>query len=73
MIKIFKAILDLIERNEIVISNHGCDELADDLIFVRDIIAGINEAVVIENYPEYPKGPCVLLLQKDSSGNPIHV
>ena len=32
----FKAILDLIERKEIVISNHGYDELADDHIFVRE-------------------------------------
>ena len=69
----FKAILELIERKEIVISNHGYDELADDLIFIRDILANIKEAIVVENYPEYPKGPCVLLLQKDSNGNPIHV
>ncbi len=73
MNEIFQAILELIERKEIVISNHGYDELADDLIIVRDIMTDIKEAVVVENYPEYPKGPCVLLLQKDSNGDPIHV
>ena len=69
----FEAILDLVERKEIVISNHGYDELADDHIFVRDILAGIEDAIVVEYYPEYPKGPCVLLLQKDADGEPIHV
>ena len=73
MSKIFEAILELIERKEIAVSNHGYDELADDLIFVRDTIAGIKQGIVVENYPDYPKGPRVLLLQKDSNGEPIHV
>jgi hypothetical protein len=55
MSEIFQAILELIERKEIVISNHGYDELADDLILVRDIVTGIKESIVVENYYEKKK------------------
>ena len=52
----FEQILRLIKRKDVVISDHGYDELSEDGIFVEDIVAGVNEAVVIEDYPEYPKG-----------------
>ena len=59
----FERVLRLIERKEVMISDHGYDELAEDNIFVRDIMAGV---------PDYPKGPCVLVLLKDRFDNPIH-
>ena len=70
--KTFQSILKLITKNEILISSHGYSELAEDNIFVRDVISSIHEAIVIEDYPEFGKGPCVLLLQTDREGQPVH-
>lgn len=63
----------LAARDELRVSAHGYDELAADGILFVDILAGLTNAVLVEVYPEFGKGPCVLVLQKDSAGNPIHV
>jgi hypothetical protein len=69
---IFDKILSLIKKEDILISDHGYDELAEDNIFIRDIMKSMNMSIVIEEYPDYPKGPCVLLLQKDAQSKPLH-
>jgi len=68
-----RKILKLILNKEIKISDHGYDEMAEDNILVKDVIINVNEAIVIEEYPEYPKGPCMLVLQNDITNNPLHV
>ena len=63
----------LISAGEVRISEHGYEELAEDGLTAREVIVGIVNAAVVEEYPNYPKGPCVLMLQKDKAGSPIHV
>ncbi|HQO36595.1 MAG TPA: DUF4258 domain-containing protein [bacterium] len=65
-------IIDLVRREEVRVSDHGYEELSADGIFFRDLVDEIEKARLIEDYPDYPKGPCVLVLEKDRDGSPVH-
>jgi hypothetical protein len=69
----FARVKRLVADGSVRISEHGYDELVADDILTRDIIESVGDGRVVEDYPDYPKGPCVLVLQTDRTGNPIHV
>ena len=72
MSNFLSIIKELVRSDEVKISEHGYDELAEDGILVRDIVSGLFGAEILEDYPEYRKGPCILVLEHDANGKPIH-
>ena len=72
MSETFERIKFLVAEGQVRISEHGYDELAEDDLTARELLDGVTDAVLVEDYPEYGKGPCVLLLQRDNSGEPVH-
>ena len=69
---LFEKITKLVLYGAVKISEHGYDELAEDGLTVRELVENILYGIVIEEYEEYPKGPCILVLQKDRNNTPIH-
>jgi len=63
----------LVRQGKFRVSDHGYDELSSDGLLAGEVLTGIESAVVVEDYPGYFKGPCVLVFQKDAAGLPIHV
>lgn len=68
-----EAVKILVAVGQVRISDHGYDEIIADGIYVRDVLAGVHNADVVEDYPSFPKGRAVLVLQFDKDSQPIHV
>src|SRR2546428_30382 len=67
MSQILEQIRQLVAAGDVQVSTHGDEELAKDQIAIRELLPGVQYAVVVEDYPQYAKGPCVLLLHRLSA------
>ncbi len=73
MSETLEAVKRLVAGGDFLISEHGYEEMANDAIAVRDAVNGVQDAVVVEDYPTFHRGPSVLVLESDSVGRPIHI
>ena len=62
----------LISEGSVRISEHGYDEITADGLLAKELVEGVEAAEVVEDYPNYPKGPCILLLQRTKDGRSVH-
>jgi hypothetical protein len=63
----------LISKGNVDVTLHGLRELAADDILLDDVMAGMDGAIAIEDYPAAQRGPSVLVLQRDRDDNPLHI
>ncbi|MBT6276663.1 MAG: DUF4258 domain-containing protein [Chromatiales bacterium] len=62
----------LVDQGYVWISDHGYDELADDGLTAREVVRGVAEYTLVEDYPNFGKGPRVLTLHRDNEDNRVH-
>lgn len=68
MSTIVEKIRTLISAGDVRISEHGYDELVEDGLSAREVLGGVQEAILVEEYPDFAKGPCALFAE-GSNGN----
>ncbi len=58
--------------DKVSVTQHAFQRLAKHRIKSDDLVASIGNAEVLEDYPTYHSGPCVLVLQWAADGAPLH-
>ena len=74
MSETLRRVQDLVRNGEYLVSRHGFRELVADDILIEEVLAGLQTALVVEDYPDLrEKEPPVLVLQYDQNGRPVRV
>jgi hypothetical protein len=73
MSPILSKVRKLIAEGNFRVSVHALRELENDDLLIGPLISGVEFSTIVEEYPDYHKGPCVLVLQTDERARPIHL
>ena len=73
MLSLLEQIQALVAAGQWIPSGHGGLRRDQRGILNTDMVHGLDEAIVVELYNDPGERPAVLLLQRDSSGAPLHV
>ena len=68
----FDKVRALAAIGDLEVSDHAYDRISNRGILASELFDSLAVAIVVEDYPDYHAGPCVLVLQEDASGNVIH-
>lgn len=69
----FSLVKGLVAAEKVIVSLHANKRFAESGLTTAEVEAGAATGIVVEDYPDYHKGPSVLVLQLDSIGRPVHV
>ncbi|WP_274629590.1 DUF4258 domain-containing protein [Arvimicrobium flavum] len=73
MENLLATIQRLVSAGKVRVSAHGFEELTEDDISFGELLEGLPQATQVEEYQDYYKGPCVLVLQTIGRQEPVHV
>lgn len=70
---IVEKIKKAIENKDVLVTLFGLEKLAAENISIREILESIECSEIVEEYKNHERGHCVLLMQFEPDGEPIHV
>ena len=71
--QIAARIRQLAAARNVAVSHHAAGRIRNRGILLADIVGGAASGEVIDDDPNFHKGPALLMLQHDGSGAPLHV
>jgi Domain of unknown function (DUF4258) len=71
--KISERLREQTQSEAIRVTLHAHQEMAEEDLSLQDVCDALQDAKVLENYPEHRRGPCCLVCGSTSRGRYVHV